>query len=70
MLCIKGDESDDKPISTEMLEDIRGGSQFCPNVNRREAGYKVRDGILKTKIGVESSVKSYAKHGQNVTLGF
>ena len=29
-----GDESDHDLISTEMLEDIRGGSQTHPNVNR------------------------------------
>ena len=40
-----GDESDDDPMSTEMLEDIRDGSQYHPNVNRRESRYKVRDRI-------------------------
>ena len=35
-----GDESNDEPMSTEMLEDIRDGSQSNPNVNRREARYK------------------------------
>ena len=30
------DESDDKPMSTEMLEDIRYSSQSHPRVNRRE----------------------------------
>ena len=30
-----GDESDHDIISTEMLEDIRDGSQTHPNVNRR-----------------------------------
>ena len=40
-----GDESDDYPISTEMLEDICGGSQSHLNVNRREACYKIRDHI-------------------------
>ena len=34
-----GDESDHDLISTEMLEDIRDGSQTHPNVNRREAHY-------------------------------
>ena len=36
-------ESDDDPISTEMLEDICDGSQSHPNVNRTEACYKIRD---------------------------
>ena len=30
-----GDESDHDLIPTEMLEDIRDGSQTHPNVNRR-----------------------------------
>ena len=28
-----GDESDDEPMSTEILEDIHDGSQYSPNVN-------------------------------------
>ena len=40
-----GDESDDEPISTEMVEDIHDGSQSHPNVNRREACYKICDPI-------------------------
>ena len=40
-----GDESDHDFISTEMLEDIRDRSQTHPNVNRREARYKIRDSI-------------------------
>ena len=40
-----GDESDQDIISTEMLEDISDGSQTHPNVNRGEAGYKIRDRI-------------------------
>ena len=39
------DESDNYLISTEMLEDIRNGSQTYPNVNRRKAHYKIRDCI-------------------------
>ena len=40
-----GDESDYDLISTEMLEDIRDRSQTHPNVNRREARYKISDCI-------------------------
>ena len=36
-----GDKSDHDLISTEMLEDIRDGSQTHPNVNRSEARYKI-----------------------------
>ena len=40
-----GDESDHDLISTEMLEDIRDGCHTHPNVNRREARYKISDCI-------------------------
>ena len=42
-------ESDDKPLSMEMLEDIRDGSQSHTNVNRREARYKIRYRIKQRK---------------------
>ena len=42
-----GDESEDEPMSTEILEDIRDGGKSDPSVNRREAGYKIRDCIKK-----------------------
>ena len=37
------EKSDHDLISTEMLEDIRDGTQTHPNVNKREARYKIRD---------------------------
>ena len=37
------EKSDHDLISTEMLEDIHDGSQTHPNVNKREAHYKIRD---------------------------
>ena len=40
-----GDESDHDIISMEMLEDIYDGSKTHPNVNIREAHYKIRDCI-------------------------
>ena len=40
-----GNESDDEPMSTEMLEDICAGSQSHLNVNRRGSRYKTRDRI-------------------------
>ena len=46
MSPIIGEEgSDDEIMSTEMLEYIRDGNQYHLNVNRREAGYKIRDRI-------------------------
>ena len=41
-----GDDSDDEPISTEMLGDIRDGIQYHKIVNRRYARYKIRN-IIK-----------------------
>ena len=38
-----GDESDNEPMSTGMLEDIRDSSQSHPNINRREVQYKICD---------------------------
>ena len=40
-----GDESYHDLISREMLQDIRDRSQTHPNVNKREAHYKIRDHI-------------------------
>ena len=37
-----GDESDHDLISTQMLQDIRDGSQTHPKINKREARYKIR----------------------------
>ena len=37
-----GDESDDETVSTDMLEDIRDGSQSHLIINRRDARYKIR----------------------------
>ena len=36
-------ESDDEPMSKEMVEDISDGIQYYPSFNIREAFYKVRD---------------------------
>ena len=45
-----GDESDHDLISAEMLEYIRDGSQTHPNVNRKEACYKIRDHIRQRQL--------------------
>ena len=42
-------ESDHDLISTYLLEDIRDRSQTHPNVNRREARYKIRNCIKQRK---------------------
>ena len=53
-----GDKSDHDIISTEMLEDIRDGSQTHPNVNRREACYKIRDLVRQRQTEWKGSLKA------------
>ena len=60
-----GDESYDEPISTEMLEDIRDGSQYHPNVNRREASYKICVHIKQ----IQSEQKGVLKATRNMGKG-
>ena len=45
-----GNESDHNLISTDMLEDISDRSQTNPNINRREAHYKIRDHIRQIQL--------------------
>ena len=52
-----GDESDHDLISTEMLEEIRDGNQTRPNVNQREAHYKIRDEIRQIKLEWKGALK-------------
>ena len=44
------DESDHDLIYTEMLQDIRDVSQTHPNVNKREARYKINDRIRQNQL--------------------
>ena len=53
-----GDESYHDLISTKMLEDICDGSQTHPNVNRREARYKIRDLIRQRKSQWKGALKA------------
>ena len=53
-----GDESDHDLISTEMLEVIRDRSQTHPNVNRREAHYKIRDRIRQRQSEWKGALKA------------
>ena len=58
-------ESDDEPISVEMLEDIPDVSQSHPSVNRREAHYKISDCIKQRQSGWKGALKST----QNMGIG-
>ena len=60
-----GDESDHDLISTEMLEDIRDGSQTHPIVNKREARYKIRDPVRQK----ESQWKGVLKSTRSMGIG-
>ena len=53
-----GDESDDEHMSTDMLEDICYGSQSHPNVNKREAHYKIRDHIKQRQPEWKGALKA------------
>ena len=59
------DESYDESMPTEILEDIRDGSQSHPNLNRREARYKICDCIEKK----QSKWKGALKDMQNMGKG-
>ena len=58
-------ESDDEPISMDMSEDIRDGSQSHPNVNRRESRYKIRYCIKQRQSEQNGSLKAT----QNIVKG-
>ena len=52
------DESDHDLISTEMLHNICDGSQTHPNVNKREARYKIRDRIRQRQSEWKGALKA------------
>ena len=60
-----GDESDHDLISTEILDEISNGGQTHPNVNRREARYKIYDSIRQR----QSEWKGAFKDTQNMGKG-
>ena len=53
-----GDDSDDDPISKEMLENIRDGSQSHSNVNMIEARYKICDCIKQRQSEWKGALKA------------
>ena len=61
-----GDESDHDLISMEIVEDIRGGSQTYPNVNRREARYKIRDRIRQRQLEWKGALKATQNMGKGL----
>ena len=61
-----GVESDHDLISTEMLEDIRDKSHTNPNVNRREARYKIRDRIRQRQSEWKGALKATQSMGKGL----
>ena len=61
-----GDDSDHDLISTEMLDDIRDGSQTHPNVNRRVARYKIRDCIRQRQQECKGALKATRSIGKDL----
>ena len=61
-----GDESDHDIISTDMLEDIRDGSQTYPTVNKREAHCKIRDRIRKNQSEWKVALKDTQSMGKGL----
>ena len=59
-------ESDHDLISTEMLEDIRDGSQSLPNVNQRESYYKIRYRMRQGQLKWKGALKSKLNMGNGL----
>ena len=49
-----------------MLEDIRDGSQTHPNVNKREARYKIRDRIRQRQSECKLALKATQSMGKGL----
>ena len=60
-----GNESDNEPMSTEMSEDISGGSKFHLSVNWREARYKIYYHIKR----IQTECKKALIYTQNMGKG-
>ena len=59
-----GDDSDHDLISTDILEDIRDRIQSHPNVNQREARYKIRDSIRQRQPECKRPLKATQNMGK------
>ena len=58
------DKSDAVAMSTDMLEDIRNGSQFYASINKREAHYKIRDCIKQGQMVWKGALLSTRNMGK------
>ena len=53
-------------MSTDILEGIRDGSQSHPNVNQREARYKIRDLIKQRQSEWKGALKAARNMGEGL----
>ena len=65
-----GEKSDAEPMSTDMLEDIFGGSQSYMNINRREARYKKRYHIKQIQSEWKGTLLSTRNMGKSLHKAF
>ena len=61
-----GDDSDDEPMSTEMLGEICNGSQYHPDIKKREARYKIRDRIKQRQPEWKGALKATQNIGKGL----
>ena len=64
------EQSNHDLISTDMLEDIRDRSKTHPNVNKREARYKIRDRISRKKLQWKGVLKATNNMGKGLNKVF
>ena len=60
------EKSDHDLMSTEILEDIRDGSQTHPDVNKREARYEIRDRVRKKEPQWKGELKATRNMGKGL----
>ena len=60
------EKSDHDLMSTEILEDIRDGSQTHPDVNKREERYKIRERVTQRQSEWKGALKSMQSMGKGL----
>ena len=61
-----GNDLEYEPMSTDMLEDIRDGSQSHPSVNRKEALYKIIYSIKQRQLELKGALKATHNMGKGL----
>ena len=61
-----GDESEDKPMSTDILEDICDGIQYHPSVNKRKSRYKICNRIIQRQSEWKGALLSTQNMGKGL----